>query len=54
MAVKCRKTGNQQGASVAKKLKVKCRWFERELNQSEHRLLIFQDAKVLLRNNVEL
>jgi hypothetical protein len=44
MAVKCRKTGNQQGASAAKKLEVKCRWFERELNQSEHRLATFRDA----------
>ncbi|KAK4024461.1 hypothetical protein OUZ56_009884 [Daphnia magna] len=44
MAVKCHETGNQQGASAAKKLDVKCRWFERELNQSEHRLAIFRDA----------
>jgi hypothetical protein len=44
MAVKCRKTGNQQRASAAKKLEVKCRWFERELNQSEHRLATFRDA----------
>ena len=44
MAVRCRGTGNQQGASVAKKLDVKCNWFERELNQSEHRLATFRDA----------
>ncbi|KZS06423.1 Uncharacterized protein APZ42_030130 [Daphnia magna] len=44
MAVKCRETGNQQGALAAKKLDVKCHWFERELNQSEHRLATFRDA----------
>jgi hypothetical protein len=44
MAVRCRGTGSQQGASAAKKLDVKCNWFERELNQSEHRLATFRDA----------
>ncbi|KAI9560573.1 hypothetical protein GHT06_011521 [Daphnia sinensis] len=44
MAVKCRATGNQQGASAAKKLDVKWRWFERELNQSENQLATFRDV----------
>ena len=44
MAVRYRGTSNQQGASAAKKLDVKCNWFERELNQSEHRLATFRDA----------
>lgn len=45
MTVACLGTGlYQQGASAAPKLDVKCHWFKRELNQSDHRLAIFRDA----------